>query len=394
MTINTHAYWDMFTRAVVPIKTNRAVTVGILGFLTFIGVVAGLGRLLMGLSATTALTDSYPWGIWIGFDFTLIAFAGTGFTMAAVVHVFHLEKYAPAMRPAIFAGLMGYSAVLLLLVLDLGRPDRFYHFIIFWNMHSPLFEISWCVLLYSTVLVIEVSPCLFQKLNMERPVQIAQKIMGPVTIIGVTLSSLHQSTLGTLYLNMPHRLDQLWYTPILPLMFFVSSIMAGLALAILAYKVSIRLQNKTQDLDLIRGLCRLLFWAMVVYTALKIGELIIGGDMPTLLLMNKMSLLWSAELTIGAIIPIILWLIPGIRRHWFMQWVGPLLVLFGVMFNRFNATMFGQQLTNASGVTYDPHILEWLSTIGIVAGAMLVWYLGTRFLVIFAPETECGGKQH
>ena len=156
--------------------------------------------------------------------------------MAAVVHVLHLNKYQPALRPAILAGLLGYTAVLLLLVLDLGRPDRFYHFIIFWNVHSPLFEISWCILLYTTVLCIETSPYLFERLNREWLVRLAYGLMVPVTIIGVTLSTLHQSTLGTLFLNMPHRLDALWYTPILPLLFFISSIMAGLSLATIAYK--------------------------------------------------------------------------------------------------------------------------------------------------------------
>ena len=108
-----------------PITLGQAL-LGILAFLTFIGVVAGLGRLFLGLSASTMLTDAYPWGIWIGFDFTLIAFSGIGFTMAAVVHILHLKKYQPVLRPALLTGLLGYSAVLMLLVLDLGRPDRFF----------------------------------------------------------------------------------------------------------------------------------------------------------------------------------------------------------------------------------------------------------------------------
>lgn len=132
--------------------------IGVLGFITFAGIVAGVGRLVLGLQASTTLNDTYPWGIWIGFDFGLIAFAGAGFTMAAVVHVFNLERFHAALRPALLVGLLGYVGVLALLVLDLGRPDRFYHFILYWNLHSPLFEISWCVLLYTTVLVIEVSP--------------------------------------------------------------------------------------------------------------------------------------------------------------------------------------------------------------------------------------------
>ena len=208
-----------------------AALIGLLGFLTLAGAAAGIGRLFVGMQATTALSDTYPWGIWIGFDFALIAFAGAGFTMAAVTHIFHLHQFHVALRPALLAGLLGYTAVLLLLVLDLGRPDRFYHFILYWNMHSPLFEISWCVLLYTTVLVIEVSPDILRWLPWKWPLTVVKWLMLPVTIVGVTLSTLHQSTLGTLYLNMPYRLDALWYTPVLPVLFFVSAVMAGLSLA-------------------------------------------------------------------------------------------------------------------------------------------------------------------
>ena len=105
--------------------TAGSVVIGLLSMLVLVGVFAGVGRLFMGLGASTALTDNYPWGIWIGFDFLLIAFSGVGFTMAGLVHVFRQEKYHAALRPAVLAGLMGYSAVLVILLIDLGRFDRF-----------------------------------------------------------------------------------------------------------------------------------------------------------------------------------------------------------------------------------------------------------------------------
>jgi len=350
------------------------VTIGLLSFLTFVGMVAGVGRLVLGLGFSTALTDGYPWGIWIGFDFALIAFSGTGFTMAAVVHVLHLKKYQPALRPAIMAGLLGYTSVLMLLVLDLGRPDRFYNFIIFWNLHSPLFEISWCILLYTTVLCIETSPYLFERLNQAWLVRLAYKLMAPVTIIGVTLSTLHQSTLGTLYLNMPHRLDALWYTPILPLLFFVSSIMAGLSLAIIAYKISTRILGKEMQSEIVNGLAKGLAWIALAYVILKLGDILLGGEIPALLAVDRMSFLLWLELGLGAVVPMILLLIPAVRAHWLGQWVGPVLILFGVFMSRFNATMFAQ--LPPPGTVYSPHVLEWLSTIGILAGAALVWSFG------------------
>jgi Ni/Fe-hydrogenase subunit HybB-like protein len=306
--------------------------------------------------------------------------------MAFLVHILHLKKYQPVLRPALLAGLVGYCAVLALLVLDLGRPDRFYNFILFWNIHSPLFEISWCVLLYTTVLMIEVSPYLLERLN--RPVLIGwvARIMAPVTILGVTLSTLHQSTLGTLYLNMPHRLDPLWYTPLLPLLFFVSSLMAGLSLGIIVYKGAVRLQSRPEDPEIVKGLGYGLVWVTLLYLLLKLGEMALAGEVSAFLALDAMSLLLLLELVAGAALPILLWLIPAIRNTQAAQWGLPALVLGGVLLNRFNATMFAQLLR--PGIVYSPHILEWLSTIGILAGAGLVWGVGVCFLAQLEAKSK------
>jgi len=357
-----------------------SVLIGLLSILLLVGLFAAVGRLFMGLGASTALTDSYAWGIWIGFDFLLIALSGVGFTMAGLVHVFRQEEYHAAVRPAVLAGLMGYSAVLMILLIDLGRFDRFYHFLIFWNPHSPLFEICWCVLLYTLVLVIEMSPVVFERLNWDRPKRWVARAMLPVAIIGVTLSSLHQSTLGTLYLNMPHRLHALWYTPILPLLFFVSSIMAGLALAIYAYAVMARVRGQQPSREIVNGLAKILGWVALLYAALKLGDILAAGELPALLAFDRVSILMWIELGLGAVLPAALVLLPVVRSHKWSPFVGAALVLLGVSFNRFNMTLFGQ--SPASGIgTYSPHIIEWLTTLGIIAGAILAWYLGVRVLV-------------
>jgi Ni/Fe-hydrogenase subunit HybB-like protein len=354
--------------------------IGVLAFLTFAGVVAGVGRLVMGLQASTGLNDTYSWGIWIGFDFGLIAFAGVGFTMAAVVHVLHMERFHAALRPALFAGLLGYMAVLALLVLDLGRPDRFYHFLLYWNLHSPLFEISWCVLLYSTVLMIEVSPDILGRLKWRWPLRLAQAIMLPVCIIGVTLSTLHQSTLGTLYLNMPHRLHALWYSPFLPVLFYVSSIMAGLSLAIVAYKLAMRVREESEDPRIGQGLGTGVVIFAMLYGVLKVGELLWAGEWQLLFDGSGMGLLWITELTLGVALPVLLWSIPRLRSQVWVQWTVPLLVLASVLMNRFNATLYAQVLPPGLQV-YVPSLIEWLSTIGILAGAALAWLLAVRFVM-------------
>ncbi|MBK8048487.1 MAG: polysulfide reductase NrfD [Anaerolineales bacterium] len=357
---------------------------GILGFITLAGVIAGIGRLILGLEATTSLNDIYPWGIWIGFDFGLIAFAGAGFTMVAVVHLLHLERFHAALRPAILVGLLGYVAVLALLVLDLGRWDRFYHFILFWNVHSPLFEISWCVLLYTTVLLIEVSPEVLRFLPWRWPLRVVAWIMPVVAIVGVTLSTLHQSTLGTLYLNMPYRLHPLWYTPFLPVLFYVSSIMAGLSLGLIAYRLAMRIVGQHEQPRVVLGLGTGVVWVALIYAALKAAELVWAGEWAQLLTGDQYAWLWLAEMAIGVVLPAALWFWPGLRQRSSVQWLVPLLVLSGVLMNRFDATIFAQ-LFQPGATPYSPHILEWISTAGILAGVALVWMLAVK---LFAGSSK------
>ena len=361
---------------------RRSIFIILLAFLTFMGAVAGIGRLLVGLGATTGLNDGYPWGIWIGFDFSLIALSGTGFTMAAVVHVLHLHQFQPALRPALLAGLCGYTGVLLLLVLDLGRPDHFYNFILFWNPHSPLFEISWCVLLYTTVLVVEVSPALFRRLGWLQFQRLADRLMAPITIIGVTLSTLHQSTLGTLYLNMPHRLDPRWYTPILPVLFFVSSVMAGLCVALIIYSLAARIHGIAPGVRIVRQLGTGAAIVALVYFCLKMGVFGWQGSWQLLGQVNSVQWLFYAEVLLGILLPVLLFLLPITRSSPFAQRLAALLMIGGVMLNRFDIGLFAQ-ISPIAGSTYTPHIFEWISTLGIFAGAALAWYFGVVYLVNF-----------
>jgi Ni/Fe-hydrogenase subunit HybB-like protein len=353
----------------------------ILGYLTLMGVVAGIWRMFTGLGGTTHLTDSYPWGLWIGFDFTLIAFSGAGFTMAALVYVFRQEQFRPALRPAVLAGFLGYCAVLVLLILDLGRPDRFYNFMLYFNVHSPLFEICWCVLLYTTVLTLEVSPQLFERLKWQWPVQFVHRIIVVLAVLALTLSSLHQSTLGTLYLNMPYRLNALWYTPILPVEFFTSSVFTGLSIALIAYKLAARFGRWQVERKITSGLTGIAAAFGVIYLGLKLGDVLVGGKAAAFLAFDKPSLLLWAELVLGVMVPLAMFLTPSLRRSERGQWIGALLFAGGTLFNRFNCTLFGQ--SSPLGGTYVPHAVEWLTTIGVISGAALVWYFCVRFLSVY-----------
>lgn len=364
--------------------SGRAALTAALLLLTLVGGIAGVYRLFVGLGPTTALSDEFPWGIWIGFDFALIAFSGAAFTMAGLVYILQREQYRPAMRPAILFGLLGYIAVLVLLVLDLGRWDRFWSFFINWNVHSPLFEISWCIVLYSTVLAIEFSPQLFERLGKERPVRWVYRIVIPLVIAAVTLSSLHQSTLGTLYLNMPYRLHALWYAPILSLLFFISSIMAGLTVTMLIYPLACQIRGKKVEAGINRGLARDAAWVLLLYALLKLGDMTLAAELPALFAFDRFSLLMLLELMLVLIPMAIFFSRMRAQPRW--QKIGALLVLAGVLLNRFNATLFAQFAP--ADASYFPHALEWFSTLGVLAAVALAWYVGIRTLSVFDSHTH------
>ncbi len=374
----------------VPKISFRIAALGMLVSLVVAGLAAGVARLIAGMGATTSLNDVYPWGIWIGFDFAMIAFSGAGFTMAAVVHVLHLHRFEAAFRPALLAGLLGYVAVLLLLVLDLGRPDRFYHFILYWNLHSPLFEISWCVLLYTTVLLLEVSPDVLNLLPwqwVKWAKRLVKFIMPVVCIVGVTLSTLHQSTLGTLYVNMPHRLNPLWYSAYLPFLFFVSAVMAGLSVAILAYLISTYIHRKPADLDLTKGLAVGVIVAALVYGVARLAVVVAEGKQSYALDASTLAVFFWAEMVISVLIPVVLLVWARWYPRQWMYWVAPLCVVAGVGMNRFNSTL-AAQLPVWQG-EYSPNLIEWVSTLGILAGALFLWIIAVRYL---APTSSAHPK--
>ena len=233
------------------------------------------------------------------------------------------------------------------------------------------------MLLYTTVLAIEVSPLVFERLGKKRPIQIVHKIIVPVAIIAVTLSTLHQSTLGTLYLDMPYRLNALWFTPLLPLLFFMSSVMTGLAMATLGYEVACRVRGERPEWSVERKLATAVGWVGVPYLLIKFGEQLIAGELPALLTFNGLALRRWGELA-AVLLIVVLLLAPALRNSRRAMWAGIALMLVAVVVNRFNATIFAQPSAGA----YTPQILEWLSTIGIVAGVMLLWLLGIKLLAV------------
>ena len=251
-----------------------------------IGIPIIVYRFAYGLAATTNLSQQTPWGIWIGIDMLSgIALAAGGFTIAAAVYILGIEKYHPIVRPAVLTGFLGYLFAVLGLLCDLGSPWRLPVPIVYsFGTRSVMFEVAWCVFLYSTVLFLEFTPALFEWLGWSRARRFMLKLTIALTVAGVILSTLHQSSLGALFLMAKERLHPLWYSSYIPLYFFVSAVTAGLSMVIVESSLSHRLfgsqKNPTQHVDLdgiTIGLSRAAAVILFAYFFIRLQGLIASG---------------------------------------------------------------------------------------------------------------------
>jgi Ni/Fe-hydrogenase subunit HybB-like protein len=255
------------TRRLPKITVWRAIFAAIM----LVGLYATYRRIMYGLGGVTNLSDRFPWGLWIAFDILCgVGLAAGGFTLVAIVHIFNVERYKPILRPAILTAFLGYTLVVVALLYDLGRPDRLWHPVVMWNPHSAMFEVAWCVMLYTTVLFLEFIPVVLEKFGWHKPLGWIHNISVPLMIAGVLLSTLHQSSLGTLFLIVPEKMYPLWYSPILPLLFYISAIAVGLAMTIFESWHSSRAFGRALELPLLASMGRVL---AVLLSRLSVGPL-------------------------------------------------------------------------------------------------------------------------
>jgi c(7)-type cytochrome triheme protein len=348
-------------------------------------------RFSAGLGASTALSDRFPWGLWIGFDVLCgVALAAGGFTISAVVYVFNIERFRPIIRPTILTAFLGYLLVIIALLFDLGRPYRIWHPLVMWNPRSVMFEVAWCVTLYTAVLALEFSPILFQRLRLKRLLRITRSITIPLVMLGVILSTLHQSSLGSLYLIVPHKLHPLWYSPLLPLFFFVSAIGLGCAMTIVESFLSYRAFRKRLEIDLLADLGKVIVVTLSVYLILRIQDLIRRGVLQQVFAPTYEGRMFLAEVLLGIIAPIVLLVIPRIRSNHFSLFVASLLVVLGFIMNRLNVSLTGME--GALG-SYFPSWTEVSVTSMIVALGFVLFATAIKYLPVFPPEESREAKE-
>ena len=355
---------------------------GILWFFVGLAAAVAIIRFTYGLGVSTALSDITPWGLWIGFDVMGgVALAAGGFVIAAVVHIFHREKYHAAARPAILTAFLGYAAVVVGLLFDLGLPWHIWHPVIFWNIHSALFEVAWCVMLYTSVLALEFSPIVFERLNLERARRIVRAVSVPLVIVGVILSTLHQSSLGSLFLIVPEKLHPLWYSPLLPVLFFVSAIAAGLAMVIVESYLCQRAFNHHLEMDLLETVGRAMAVALSVYGILRLQDLARRGVLPTLRHPGYEGGMFLLEVGLGVLLPIVLLAIPKVRMKEAGLVTSAFLAVLGFVMHRLNVSITGME--RAAGVRYFPSWMEVAVSLALVAVGFAIFGWAVQYLPIF-----------
>jgi len=361
----------------------------ILWAVSIAGLAAGVLRFGLGLGAASGLNDASPWGLWIAFKLGFVALSGGGFTLAAMVYIFHLETYRPILRRAILLALLGYGSFIVSLLFDLGLPWHIYMPILNWQHHSVMFEIAWCVLLYFSVLIMEFGPVILEYPWFRGPFfqhiyHFLKWATVPLVILGIVLSTLHQSSLGALFLIMPHRVHTLWYSAWIPVMFFVSAIGAGMLALIVEGFIAQRLFGRGLKLDLLQRLGKIASFVLLLYLGLRLGDLTVRGVLPVSIDGSWQSMLFLGEVLLGGILPVILLLIPQVRAKPAGLLSAALLGAAGIVSQRMSLSLF--TMWRPETAPYTPSGLEILIAFAIPAAAGLIYLLFTENLAVLEQE--------
>jgi Ni/Fe-hydrogenase subunit HybB-like protein len=376
-------------------RLNFSPLVWVLLALMGIAFVVAMVRYANGIGAISDLSYAYPWGFWISFDlFTGVAISSGGFLMAGTVYVLGIKEFKPLLRPSILTAFIGYIMVTVALLVDLGHPERIWYMMVHWNPTSVLLEIGICVMTYLTVLAIEFAPVAFEGFKREKWGHLIHRFILPFVILGVVLSTLHQSSLGSLLLIQPAKLHPLWWTPLLPVMFFTSAMAIGLAMIILESSLSSRYFKRGLEAHLLEKLAKAIPIVLAVYLVLKFGELALAGDLHYLFTSGWMSVLFWVEILIGTVTPIIWFSVKKNRQSANGLLIGALILLLGMILNRFDVSWFAVKHPDPmfylpsfmSNVRYLPTLPEVVVSLGIFAAGILAFGLAVKYLPVFESE--------
>lgn len=357
-----------FIRSAVPIA------------LLVVGGFSALYRFWYGLGASTQLSNSFPWGAWIGVDLVGIALSAGGFVVAFVVYILGRKSYEGMARAGILVALLGYPLVMAVLVLDLGQPLRFWHALVFWNEHSAMFEVTVCITFYTMVLFAEFAPEIFSWMGWHGLGQRVHRIMPLVAGAGIVLSTLHQSSLGTLYLLAPTQMHPLWFTPLLPILFWATAIQGGLAMVILVHGIAHARAGAEFHADAVRGLGRCLGWILVLTLAGRLVDLAWRGTLAPAGLYE--SSIFALEIMLGWLLPIVV--LATAKQRPARYFLASIFTVMGIMMHRFNVTVTAMESHHHA--IYMPSAIEVMTSLAVIAAGVAAFALLARALSLFPPH--------
>jgi formate dehydrogenase iron-sulfur subunit len=404
------------------------------------GLIALLARFVLGLGGSTHLSDTYAWGLWIVFDLVWIAAAAGAFATAGLIYVFQRKDLYSIGRSAVLMGFLSYSFVTVTLIADLGRPWQSYQLALQAPEHSAMFEVAWCVGLYVTILLLEFLPVPLEHWGLQRALNIwkrwsdvyvvfaltlfvyllsrnpvytvataalfsflawmfrardkkAEPVM--LAIAAVTLSTMHQSSLGSLFLLMPKELAPQWWSPMMPVLFFVSSIAAGTALIILIELWIAKAWKRPIRIAQLSAVAEISFWSLLVYLVLRLADVGLRTHFAGAFT-GGVGALFLIEILVGGILPLVLLFRGGRGNLPAISW-GALFAALGIIFNRINSVLLAMDLRGAMPQTapeaYVPSLVEWAISIGLIAAAIFLFGLGARLMPLL-PKQEAAEAAH
>jgi formate dehydrogenase iron-sulfur subunit len=400
------------------------------------GVLSIAARFLRGIGGSTNLSNTYPWGLWIVFDLVWIALAAGAFASAGIIYVFQRKDLYSLGRSAVLLGFLSYSFVTVTLVADLGLPWHFYQLGLQAPEHSAMFEVSWCVGLYVTVLLLEFLPVPLERYGYTRALELWKTWQGAyvafavtlfvymlsrsaiyaagaaivfatlawvfrardakpepilLAIAAVTLSTMHQSSLGSLFLLMPDQLAPQWWSPAMPVSFFLSSIAAGTAVVILVEMWIAKGWQRRLRIEQLAAMGQITFWSLLVYLAFRLGDMAIRGQIAGAF-SGRLGALFAIEITLGGIVPLVLLASRSMRRQPALLGTGALLVAAGIAFNRVNVVLLAMRLTGPMPYVgpelYTPSLVEWGVSIGLIAATIFLFGLAARMVPLLPKDDD------
>lgn len=398
------------------------------------GAFSFMARFVLGLGGSTELSDTYAWGLWIVFDLIWIAVAAGAFATAGVIYIFQRKDLYSMGRLAVLMGLLSYSFVTVTLVADLGQPLHAYQLLLQAPEQSAMFEVSWCVSLYVTILLIEFLPVPFERWGLGRAMAIWRRWSGAyvafavtlfvyllsrnllyaamtlaifstlawlfrardqraepimLAIAAVTLSTMHQSSLGSLFLLMPGALAPQWWSPVMPISFFLSSIAAGTGLIILVEMWIARAWDRHLRISQLAAMGAITFWSLLVYLVFRLGDMAIRRQFAGAF-SGRFGMLFATEIVIGGVVPLMLLSRSSQRSKPKVLLLGAVLTVAGIVFNRINVVLFGMTLKGSmpqvSPETYTPTLFEWGLSIGLIAATIFLVGACARLMPVLPKE--------